>query len=284
MNNDKDYLSEFEKEFELDNFSSEYDGEINMSEEFEDELENDFSNESNEELETHNEYESNDEYEFEDEQSDSEFKNYLQEYNSPDQEFEDRIYSALNGEHESSFEMEQELDRVLHEMEVEYFWKSAKNLWKKHKNKIIPFAKQLIPGGTLASLVKFAGGDLRNLLKSDLVKEGLSMAANAAMPGVGGAVASGLLDSETPNTNNPRAQARAGVKVAKAAYQKMAGLVPNLRPGNVPNQISGFSKQALATAKQQHSAYKGRTKQVIQIKPDSIVVVRPDRVIIYSKG
>lgn len=273
-------MSEFEREFELNDFSSEYDGEMNTSEEFEDELENDFSNELNDELETQDEYESNDEYEFDGEQPDSESENYLQEYNSPDQEFEDRIYSALNGEHESSFEMEQEIDRVLHEMEVEYFWKAAKGFWNKHKKKLMPLAKHLIPGGTLASLAKFAGGDIRGL-----IKKGLITAANVYMPGVGGAIAGKLLNSETPTkANQSRAQARQTVKVAKAAYQNMAGLVPNLRPGNIPNQISNFSKQALAKAKQRHSAYQGRTKKVISIKPNSIVVVRPDRVIIYSKG
>ena len=31
MNNNKDYLSEFEREFELNDFSSEYDGEMNTT-------------------------------------------------------------------------------------------------------------------------------------------------------------------------------------------------------------------------------------------------------------
>jgi hypothetical protein len=255
MNTNKDYLSEFEREFELDNFSSEYEGEMNMSEEFEDELENDFSNESNEELETHdeyeldNEYESDNEYEFEDEQPDSESENYLQEYNSPDHEFEDRIYSALNGEYESSFEMEQELDRVLHEMEVEYFWKSAKNLWKKHKNKLMPLAKKFLPGGTLTSLAKFAGGDIRGLLKNGLFKKALTMGANFLAPGVGGAIAGSLLNRETPNANNTRAQAAQAVKIAKESYKNMAVLIPKLGQGNISNQISNFSKQALTMAK-----------------------------------
>ncbi len=281
MNTQNDYLSEFEREFEVDNFSSEYDGENNMSEEVEDELENDLSNESNEEFDSNSEFEMSDEYELDSEQ-DSESENYLQESSSPDQEFEDRIYSALAGEHESSFEMEQEIDRVLHEMEVEYFWKAAKNLWNKHKNKIMPFAKHLIPGGTLASLVKFAGGDLRSLLKSDLIKKGLSMAANVAMPGVGGAIASGLLNSETPNLNNPRAQARNAVQTAKVAYGNLVNAIPNVRPGNLPNQIRPVTYQAFAMAKKKTSSYKGKKKRIIPIKPGSIVVVRRDRVTIYS--
>jgi hypothetical protein len=294
MNNYKDYLSEFEREFETNDSSSEYDGENGVSEEYEDELENDFSNESDQkldsnneyesdqELDTHQEYELDNEYELESELQDSESENYLQEYSSPDQEFEDRLYSVLNGEHESSFEMEQEIDRVLHEMEVEYFWKAAKNAWKKHKNKIMPFAKHLIPGGSLASLGKFAASNLRGVLKNDLIRKGLTMAGNAYLPGVGGAVVGGLLNRETPNANDARAQAGQAVKVAKDAYQNMAGLIPNLRPGNIPNQISRFSKQAVGMAQKRHSVYKGKTKQVVRIKPNSIVVVRPDRVIIYS--
>ena len=295
MNNDKDYLSEFEREFELNDFSSEYDGEMNTSEEFEDEFENNFSNESNDELETNdeyeldNEYESNDEYEFEDEQPDSESGNYLQESNSPDQEFEDRIYSALNGEYESSFEMEQEIDRVLYEMQRDHFFGGLSKFLKKKVGslgKLTAIAKQFIPGGTLASLAKFAGVDLRNLLKSDLFKKGLAMAANVYMPGVGGAIAGKLLNSETPtNANQIRAHARQTVRVAKDAYRNMVPLmINNLRPGNIPNQISRFSQQALTMAKTKHRDHRGKTKQVIRITRNSIVVVRrnPYRVIIYS--
>jgi outer membrane lipoprotein SlyB len=291
MNTNKDYLSEFEREFEIDSFSSESQANSYLSDESEYELEGDFSDESNEEIDTHDEYElddeyesadqneledevdSNEEYEFDNEAQDSELENYLQEYDSPDQEFEERLYSALSGEYESSFEMEQEIDRVLHEMEVEYFWKAAKNLWKKHRNKF----KKLIPGGAITGLAKLAGGDVRGLLK-----QGLTMAANAYLPGVGGAIAGKLLNSEMPNANNARAQARQTVRVAKDTYRNMARLVPNLRPGNVPNQIRSFSNQALAMAQKRHSVYSGKSKKVIKIKSGSIVVVRPDRIIIYS--
>jgi len=303
MNTNKDYLSEFEREFELDNFSSEYEGGMNMSEEFEDELENDFSNESNEELETHDEYEldneyesdneyeldseyeSNDEYEFEDEQQDSESENYLQEYNSRDQEFEHRIYSALSGEYENSFEMEQEIDRVLYEMEKDYFFGGLKKFIKKKAGSLgnlTGIAKHFFPGGTLASLAKYAGVDVRNLLKSNMFKKLLATGANFAMPGVGGAIAGKLLNSETPNANNARAHARQTVRVAKDAYRNMAGLMPNLRRGNIPKQISQFSRQALTMAQKKHSGYRGRTKKVIRINSNSIVVVKSGRVIIYS--
>lgn len=284
----KDYLSEFEREFELDDFSSE----SQSSEEYQDEYENDFSGESDSELDTYNEYELNDEldtqgeYEFEGEEPDSEMENYLQEYNSPDQEYEDRLYSALSGEYESSFEMEQEIDRVLHEMEKDYFFGGIKKFLKKKVGslgKLSGIAKQFIPGGTLAALTKFAGGNLRNLLKSDLIKKGLSMAANAYLPGVGGMVAGKLLNSETPNADQVRAQATQAVAVAKDAYRNMAGLIPNLRPGNIPNQINNLSRQALTMAKNRHSGYRGRrNKQVIPRNPNSVVVVKPNRIIIYS--
>jgi hypothetical protein len=294
MNYKNDYLSEFESEFELDNFSSEYQEETDFSQELEDEAENDFYRESNQEFETQDEYELsdeygssdeyelNDEYEPDNEQADSELENYLQEFSSPDQEFEARLYSALVGDHESSFEMEQEIDRVLHEMEVEYFWKSAKKFWNKHKNKLMPLAKQLIPGGTIGSLAKLAGGNLRGLLKNDLLKKALTLGANAVAPGVGGAVAGSLLNSETPNLPHPQNQAAQAVNIAKDAYLNMAKALPNLRPGNLPDQIRRFSHRSLGLAKRRHSISKGKKKQIIRIRPGTTVVVRPDRIIIYS--
>ena len=111
------------------------------------------------------------------------------------------------------------------------------------------------------------------------------MAANVYMPGVGGALAGKLLNSETPNVDQARAQARQAVRVAKNAYQNMVRLIPNLRPGNIPNQISRFSQQSLAMANakhRDHRNYRGRTKRVIRINANSIVVVKPGRVIIYS--
>jgi hypothetical protein len=287
MSNDKDYLSEFEREFELNDYSSEYNDETNTS----DEYENDFSNESNDEYELSSAYESNDEYELNDEfeldteQQDSEMENYLQEYDSREHEFEDRLYSALSGEHENSFEMEQEIDRVLHEMEKDYFFGSIGKFLKKKVGGLgglANIAKQFIPGGNLASLAKFAGGNLRGLLKNDFIKKGLSMAANAYLPGVGGVIAGQLLNREAPADNDVRAHAAEAVKVTKDAFQNMAKLLPNLRQGNVQGQIRRFSQQALTAAKGRHSRYRGRAKRVIRINANSVVVVKPGRVIIYS--
>lgn len=288
MNNYKDYLSEFESEFELDDSVSEYNADSNASSEFESELENDFSGESEYEFESGDESEideegeSDEEYEFESLQ-DSESENYLQEYGSPDQEFEDRLYAALSGQYETSYEMEQEIDRVLYEIEDHFFkLPKIKRFFNKHKKKLLSVAKSFVPGGTIRQLAKFAGGDLRNLLKSDLFKKGLSMAANAVAPGVGGALAGGLLNSEMPNANRARAQAKQAVKVARDAYRNLAGTIPNLRPGNVPNQIHRLSRQALIAAHSRNSVYKGKSRKVIPRSPNSIVVVRPDRIIIYS--
>lgn len=289
MNRENDYLSEFEQEFEVNDFSSEYEDELDSSEEYED----DFSGEYSDEYELSDDRESNDdseyEFEFEAEQDDSEMENYLQEYGSDDREYEDRLYAALSGEYENSFEMEQEVDRVLYEMQKDYFFKGLTNFVKKKSGifkKLSGIAKQFIPGGTLASLAKFAGGDLRNLLKSDLLKKGLTMAANAALPGVGGAVAGALLNKETANVSGDaaRAQAQQAVNVAKDAYQNMAKMLPNLRPGNVSGQINRFSRQALAAARGKHAGRFGggrKAKQVIQIRPGATVVVKRDRVIIY---
>ncbi len=284
MNNEKDYLSEFEREFELNDYSSEYDGETDTS----DELEHDFSSETNDEYELDGEYESGDAYELDNEfeyGSDSEYENYLQEYDSRDREFEDRLYAALSGEHESSFEMEQEIDRVLHEMEKDYFFGKIGKFIKKHSGtigKLTKVAQNFIPGANLAGLAKYAGSHLRGVLKNDLIRKALSTAANAYLPGVGGAVVGGLLNREAPAADQTRAQAAEAVKVAKDAYQNMAQALPGLRPGDVPNQIRRLSRQALAAAKGRHSRQRGRAKKVIRTGANSVVVVKPGRVIIYS--
>lgn len=282
------------------------------STDFENDLELEFSDSSSNELEerdnefefedqelehVQNEYESiesefeTDDLEMEDsnyeyENADNESGNWLNsEYDGRENEYENRIYAALSGEYESSYEMEQEIDNVLRDMEIEYFWnpiKKAKSFLKKHKDKILKAAGSFLPAGTLQNIVKLAGGDLRGLLKSDLFKKGLSFAANAVAPGVGGALASGLLNSEVGSVNNARTQAKQAVNVAKSAFQNMTQLLPSLQKGNIPKQISSFSKQALSGAMQRHSPYKGRTKKTVLIPPGSIVVVKQDRVNIYS--
>lgn len=276
-----DGWSDLENEFELeleDSSSQEIqEGEFELAdEEFED-MNNEFENVEGEfEMEAETDYE--DDHEFE--EPDRESRQWLGESN--DYEYEDRIYAALSGEYESSYEMEQELDRVLYEMEMDYFWKSAKKLWKKHKNKILGAAKGFLPAGTLQTLAKVAGGDIRSLLKSDLLKKGLSMAANAVAPGVGGVIAGQLLDSEVGGANNVRNQAAQFVQTAKNAYQNMAKYIPHLKPGNIPQQISTLSRQAFNNAVQRQNSYRGKKRRVIQTAPGSIVVVKPGRIIIYS--
>jgi hypothetical protein len=281
---------DFENEFELDledNTNSEFEETNNEFEladqEFED-IQNEQENYENIEGEFEEEFE-NPEQEFEDTSnaySNNESRNWLGEDSSLDKEYEDRIYTALSGEYENSFEMEQEIDRVLYEMEMDYFWGSAKKLWNKQKKKLLGVAKNFVPGGTLLNLAKLAGGDLRGILKSDLFKKGLSLAANAVAPGVGGAIAGSLLDNETPVVNNLGGQAKQAVQIAKSAYKNMAGLIPSLQPGNIPQQLRRFSSQALMGAKKRQNIFMGKKKQVIPIATGSIVVVRPNKVIIYS--
>jgi hypothetical protein len=276
-----DGWSDLENEFELeleDSSSQEIqEGEFELADEELEDMNNEFESAEGEfEMEAGADYE--DDHELE--EPDHESRQWLGESN--DYEYEDRIYAALNGEYESSYEMEQELDRVLYEMEMDYFWKSAKKLWNKHKNKILGAAKGFLPSGTLQTLAKVAGGDIRSLLKSDLLKKGLSMAANAVAPGVGGVIAGQLLDSEVAGANHVRNQAGQFVQTAKNAYQNMAKYIPQLKPGNIPQQISALSRQAFNNAVQRQNSYKGKKRQVIQTAPGSIVVVKPGRIIIYS--
>jgi len=261
------YLSELEQEFDFNN--EDIVNETADEFELEDEMEN---------YEMSDEMELDPEMEFDQEES----ENWLNEYSGTENEFEEKLYAALSGEHESNYEMEQAIDQVLHEMEQEYFWGAAKNLWKKHKGKLMGIAGKYLPKGTLQALGSLAGGDVRGLLKSDLFKKGLSLAANAVAPGVGGMVAGKLLNNETPDSS-ARAQASKAVQMAKTAYQNMAQSIPGLQPGNVQAQIRNMSVQSLAAAKSKHQSFrKGKKKRVILTDGNAVVVVHPGKVIIYS--
>jgi len=262
------YLSELEQEFDFNN--------------------EDIVNETADEFELEDEmdaYEMTDESELD---SESEFdqeesENWLNEYGGSENEFEEKLYAALSGEHESNYEMEQAIDQVLHEMEQEYFWGAAKKLWKKHKGKLMGIAGKYLPKGTLQALGSLAGGDVRGLLKSDLFKKGLSFAANAVAPGVGGMVAGKILNNEAATDANARTQASKAVQMAKTAYQDMAQRIPGLQPGNVQAQIRNMSVQSLAAAKSRHQSFrKGKKKRVVLTEMNAVVVVHPGKVIIYS--
>ncbi len=265
------YLNEFEQEFELDRGSGETNDFEFENEDQEWEFEDD--NEQDEEFESDNEFENDNEWENDDHEWGG--------GGSPEREYENRLYEALNGDHESAFEMEQSVDRVLYEMEMDYFWKPLKNLWNKHKGKIFKLAKKYIPGsGILSTVQKLAGGDIRGFLKNAVIQ-----GAGAMIPG-GSIIANALTNQEAPvSAGATRPQVRQMVDMAKTAFQNQLRGVTGLRPGaDLKNQIRQLSKQSMANAMRQHgSPYKGMNRQVIPLRPGSIVSVHPDKIIIRQR-
>jgi len=268
MNNYPNYLNEFEQEFELDNGSA-------------DEMTNyeaEFSN-NDQEWEFEEDHEQDGEFEFEEDHEYEEDREWLG--GSRDNEFESRLYEALNGDHEDAFEMEQNVDRVLYEMEMDYFWKPLKSLWNKHKGKIFNLAKKYIPGsGILNTVQKLAGGDIRGFLKNAIIQ-----GAGAFVPG-GSIIANALTNQETPAGGNVnRQQVRQMVDMAKTAYQNQLRGVTNLNPrGDLKSQIRQLTRQSLASAVRHHgSPFKGMDRQVIRLRPGSVVTVHPDRIIIRQR-
>ena len=111
MRGNSDYLSEFEREFELE-FES-----------------NALNNENTYELENDHELEHDNEYEFEgDHESEGDHEFEFQ----GESTYESRLYEILNNNYESELEFENNLNEVLHEMEKDYFFGSLKK-WVKRK-------------------------------------------------------------------------------------------------------------------------------------------------------
>lgn len=275
------YLNEFEQEFELDSESAGSNDqewandnhEQDQEWEFEDDREQDQESDYEDDREFENEFEWG---------SDSEADN--QEWGggySPDREYENRLFEALNGDHENAFELEQNVDRVLYEMEMDYFWKPLKRLWNKHKGKIFSLAKKYIPGaGVLDTIQKLAGGDLRGFLKGAVLQ-----GAGALIPG-GSIIANALSNQETPLANGvSRAQVRQTVQTVKTAFQNQLRGVTKLQPGaDLKSQVRQLSRQSMSAAIRQHgSPFKGTHRRVIRLRPGSIVSVHPDRIIIHQR-
>jgi hypothetical protein len=324
------YLSEFEQEFEMDDetngstdsFSNnESDGEYSY--EMDDESENDDELEVDDEFENDEELESDEEFENDDElENDEEFENDYAAWSRAghydrDREFETRLYNAIQSNANNELDTELEIDNILHEMEKDYFFGSAKN-WLKRKAR--KYGKFAIPGyGALKAVSSLGRLNLRNLLKNKLLQT-----AAGFIPGAGPIVsrAMGIAGDVLNKADAAKQRIQDVVQVGKDAYQNLAAAIPDAQN---EMEVRNASKEAwrkavsnraqtrdhrlqsrgMSTGGQRNINYH-RTKrafplppnarvavfpnkvsinkrqQVIPIKPNSIVVVKKERLIIWE--
>lgn len=315
-----EYLSEFEQEFELDDqenesdvstselestedtadeYSYEIDDEFESDDEFENEFENEFETE-----EPESEYESDDEWESEDDsETDDEFENddeLENDYASwarggqydRDREFESRIYTAIRSNPDNELQTELELDNVLHEMEQDYFFGSAKRWLKKKAKKYGKFA---IPGyGALKAVSSLGRLNIRNLLKNKLLQT-----AAGFIPGAGPIVSNAMrVAGDVMNSANAaKKQIQDLVQVGKGAYQNLAAAIPDAQS---EMEVKAASKMAWKNAirdqvQTRDHRMKGtsgrrfgrigrdRTKRVFSLPPNARVAVFSTKVAINGK-
>ena len=233
------YLSEFEREFELDSESTEGVNEFEtLTDEFElegdAETDNEYDSEGGFELtneadylsefETDNELEPTNEFEFE---------------NTPEGRYEARLYEIFTNNYENEFEFENDFNAVMHEVERDYFWGSIKK-WGK---KLAPLAKMAlgsIPGmGNLMSAIQQITKDPRGLLKTLAMKFG-PQALNAVFPGAGVALGAILRNGETGTNNTARQAASDTIALAKEAYTNFADEIGRM---NVSQNVAQAKSQ-----------------------------------------
>lgn len=267
-------LSEFEREFELDDVR-----EMEMDS---DAWEMGYDNEYEFEDGRDAEYEGEQEWEAGQDEYEPEYQPESYEGGGRDREFEDRLIETLT-DRENEFEMEMEIDRVLHEMEQDYFFPQIRKLAKQHAP---GFIKSLAGGVPAALASKVFSEKGRRFLRGALKNRWLQKAAQF-IPG-GGPIISQAMDiagrmaeAEMPQSA-PRKEARQLVKVAKTAYQNLARNMVGMPAGSTAAQLVDTGKKVLQQAIKEHSAYKGKRRQIIPRPADSIVVVRPDKIILYS--
>ena len=260
MTNEKNYLSEFEQEwnsdgetadvhnneFELDNEEDEFEITASNDSETDNEWENDNELENDNEFETDNEWEDDHKWESSDERE-------FEPDGGANRRYEQKLYSVLNDDHESELEFEQQLNEVLHEMEKDYFWGSLKKRWNKFKRgglfKTLKGLANKSPfGDVLKQVTSLARGDIKGMLKG-LAGQALA----AAVPG--GGVAKQLLNLETPiNNANPKKSAQIINSTAKAAYANLINGMGTIASANQLQKIKTMGRSAFNQAWQQQQS------------------------------
>lgn len=271
MKNENNYLNEFEQEFELDDELEQGNPSDYHAQEYDGEQEDGFESEGDDEylMEADDEFETDDqEFEAWDAQGG---------YNR-NREYENRLYETLNSGYDNEFEMEQEVNRVLHEMEQDYFFGSVGKWLKKRGGGIL----KTVAGNTpLGAAVKAISAPMRGRIRS-LLKNKLFQTAASFIPGAGPIVSKamdvvGNMDSETPAATS-RNQVRQAVQVGQKAYQNLAD---DLTRARNPRQLQQAGKNAWNRAVRDHRSASatppvaGRQQRNIRIRPGSHVVVYP---------
>lgn len=278
MTKHSDYLSEFEQEFELDS-ELELEDSMDSNEYADNEWESDEEQEYESEYES--EYEVEEEYEYDD--SESEAWNY-----SPEQEYENRLYEVLTSGMNNEFEMEQEIDRVLYEMEQDFFWKKLKKMGTKFLKsaggKMIKKLAQKSPFGTaLGALSKVARGDIKGafkgVLNNGLLKHAVGFLPGGSLVSKGMDIAGKYMNNETPAIS--KAQVGQAVQLAKSAYGQLANDMARV---NHPEQLKSLGKAAVRKAMggMRPSPMRGKNKTRIPLEPGSVVTVHPTHINIWK--
>jgi hypothetical protein len=296
MRNDtNDYLSEFEREFEME---FEHDSEYELGD-----------SESDSEFEL-GDSESDSEYELEDSESDNEFE--LDDVESEsDNEFEldsendleTRLYEVLNGDHESEYEFEQQLNELMHEAERDFFWKKAFRKVGAFANKLknnplvrkgLSLALKATPMGAVLSslpigdIVKAASQVSRQGLRSGLTQLATNYAQNN-LGGIGNMLA-GAVQGEASNGIS-RGQVRDFLNIAEQAYENLADEINKVDRAKSPQQVQQILKiapkvalsNAIQTAKTRgYGKSRLATRRVIPLPTGAKVLVTRTKVVIIT--
>lgn len=275
------------------NYQSEFESEFDMEFELED---------SELELEDSEfEYADN---EYEDSESDNEFEDSEFEHDS-ENDLESRLYEVLNGDHESEFEFEQQLNKCMHEVERDYFsFKKLAAFAKKVKNnplvrKGISMALKSTPLGAalsalpLEDIAKAASQMSRKTLRSGLTQ----LATNYAKDNLGGIgnMLSGATEGEYGNDGVSRGQVRNFLEIAEKAYENLAYEIDKAGSAKTPQQVQSTlqnaPKTALSNAKQyvqqarqngQSRRHKQGNRTVIRLRQGAKVIVTAGQVVIIE--
>ncbi len=275
-------LSEFEREFELDDEFENTSGYGGFADEAEDvDSEAEYEEEEGED----GEYDEEEDGEYREEEEDGENEYEMESWDNPnEQAYANRLYEAMTNGADNEFEMEQTIDGVLYEMEQDFFFKRFKRLGKKFLQttggKLLKKIARNTPFGIAAqALSKVARGDIKGALKgvlnNDLVKNAVTMFPGGGAIAKGMDVANRLLEGETPGVS--MANAQRAVQLAKGSYNHLA---KNMAQMTNVNQLRDMGKIAVKKAADDMKNHrKGMRRTQIPLKPGAIVTVHAGKFI-----
>lgn len=182
--------------------------------------------------------------------------------------YAERFYEISDREYESESESNTEIDRLLDQMETEYFFGKLKKIGSRFVKRAVRMGKNLPAFQAVKAASQLARGNLRGMLGS-LARSALPMAASAIPGGAAALPVLKGLGFEAEDPESTRIGWRNFAEVSQEAYEYLASNITEkaIDPVVANQQASGAFKNALAKVQSRRKGqFVGAGRKVCKIR------------------